>query len=137
MEDKQTTETGIGYLKVRVSTAQGSVPLSGASVVIRNTENGDIVKTASTNDDGLTPKIALETRPRQESESPGQATPFLTYDMDVFLPGYYTQFYRNIPIFDGISAIQSVQMIPLPQNGYDLSLSPDDERFFEGENPAL
>lgn len=130
----------IGYLRVKVSTAQGAVPLSDAIVTVRNNKsdgNRDVIYSTTTNADGLTEKIALATVPRSASEGPDRGVPFLTYNLEVALPGYYTQYYQNVPVFAGISALQSVEMIPLPQNGYDFSLSPDDERFFEGENPLL
>jgi hypothetical protein len=57
--------------------------------------------------------------------------------MDVSKEGYYTQYYQNIPVFDGISALQAVEMIPLPQNGYEYGKTPDGNRYFEGENPNL
>ena len=47
------------------------------------------------------------------------------------------QYYQNVPIFDGITSFQIVEMIPLPQNGFENGRSPDEERFFEGENPDL
>ena len=134
-----TGPTGLGYLQIRVSTAQSAIPLENAQVVIRAHEDqgGDIVANVISDRSGLTPRVALVTVPRALSESPGTPHPFYTYHMDVAKEGYYTQYYQNIPIFDGISAVQSVEMIPLPQNGYESGLTPDSDRFFEGENPDL
>ena len=39
--------------------------------------------------------------------------------------------------FDGITSIQSVDLIPLPENGREEGLTPSDTQFFEGENPDL
>ena len=140
METNHTTPgTGTGYLQFRVSTAQSAIPLEQAQVIIRSTaeRGGDIVTTVTSDRSGLTPKIPLETLPRSLSEAPGNPHPFYSYHVDVSKEGYYTQYYQNVPVFDGISAVQSVEMIPLPQNGYEYRLTPDSDRFFEGENPDL
>ncbi len=130
---------GVGYLQVRVSTAQSALPLENVLVVIRsNADQGDeIVSTVVTDRSGLTPRIALPTVPRKMSEVPGNPHPFYTYHIEASKEGYYNQFYQNVPVFDEISAVQSVEMIPLPQNGYENGFTPDDNRFFEGENPDL
>ena len=131
--------SGTGYLQVRVSTAQSAVPLENALVILRRVkeDGGGLVKNVYSDQSGLTQRIALQTVSRELTEVPGNIQPFRTYDMEVSKEGYYTQFYQNVPIFDGITSVQSAEMIPLPQNGYENGLSPDDSRFFEGENPDL
>ena len=59
MSDKATENHG--YLVVRVSTALGAVPVSGAEVTVRGGEqdNSDIVYSAITSNVGLTPVITL------------------------------------------------------------------------------
>ena len=130
---------GTGYLQFRISTAQSAIPLENALIIIRATaeRGGNIVSTLTSDRSGLTPQIPLETLPRSLSETPGNQHPFYTYHVDVSKEGYYTQYYQNVPVFDGISAVQAVEMIPLPQNGYENGFSPDSNRFFEGENPNL
>lgn len=130
---------GIGYLQMRISTAQGAIPLQNAKVIVRDhaDRGGGLVTYAVSDRSGLTPSIPLPTVPRALSETPGNPQPFFTYYVDVSKEGYYTQYYQNVPIFDGISAVQSVEMIPLPQNGYENGLTEDSQRFFEGENPDL
>lgn len=130
---------GIGYLQMRVSTAKSAIPLQNAQVTIRDhvDRGGTWITTVLTDRSGLTPKIALPTVPRALSEVPGNPHPFYTYFVDVSKDGYYTQYYQNLPVFDGISAVQSAEMIPLPQNGFEGGLTPDADRFFEGENPDL
>ena len=130
---------GIGYLQVRVSTAQSAVPLEDALVVIRSqADQGEqIVASVVTDRSGLTPRIPLPTVPRGLSEVPGNPHPFYTYHLEVSKEGFFNQYYQNVPVFDGISAVQSAEMIPLPQNGYENGFTPDESRFFEGENPDL
>ena len=134
-----TPENSVGYLQLRVSTAQTAIPLENVQVIVRADEaqGGNIITTVMTDRSGLTPRITLATVPRELSEAPGNVHPFYTYHIDVSKEGYYTQYYQNVPVFEGISALQSVEMIPLPQNGYEYGHTPDDKRYFEGENPDL
>ena len=135
----ETEAGGIGYLQVRVSTAQTAIPLENAQVIIRadETQGGNAVAVLRSDQNGITPRVALATVPRSLSEVPGNSHPFYVYHMEVSKEGYYTQYYQNIPVFDGISALQAVEMIPLPQNGYEYGKTPDGNRYFEGENPNL
>lgn len=130
---------GVGYLQIRVSTAQGAIPIEGAQVIVREPkERGDrLVSSLKSDRSGLTPIISLPTLPRSLSESPGNTHPFFVYLVDVSKEGYYTQYYQNVPVFDGITAVQSAEMIPLPQNGVEYGWTRDSQRFFEGENPDL
>ena len=136
---ENTTPDGVGYLQIRVSTAQGAIPLPNAQVVVRTPkERGETLVALLVSDrSGLTPIISLPTVSRAMSQSPGNTTPFYTYLIDVTKEGYYSQYYQNVPVFDGIAAVQSAEMIPLPQNGIENGISADGESFFEGENPNL
>jgi hypothetical protein len=51
--------------------------------------------------------------------------------------GYYQQYYANVPVFEGITAVQNADMIPLPDNGQTDNATNADNIFFETENPAL
>ena len=130
---------GVGYLQLRISTAQGAIPLENAQVIVREPKErgGGLVTVQLSDRSGLTPMIPLPTVSRALSETPGTEHPFFTYFVDVSKEGYFTQYYQNVPVFDGISAVQSVEMIPLPQNGIENGISEDSNRFFEGENPDL
>ena len=135
---------GYGNLVIHVTTARGAIPLEGAQVMIRNAlppnvpARGDAITTEITDRDGNTRPIRLPTRPREESLRPGNGTPpFQTYQIDVRLEGYYDQNYLNVPIFDGITAIQPVDLIPLSENLRTDSRTPDSQRFFESTAPNL
>ena len=108
-------EHNIGYLIVNVSTARGAIPLSGASVTVfdSSVEGNPLVTSVSTDTSGKTTKIALATPDRAESESPGAKKPFATYMVQVSHEGYYTVTNNGVPVFDGVTSIQPVEMIPL------------------------
>lgn len=140
------SNTGVGQLVFRVTTARGAIPLEGAQITVRphlpdlNTEDrGQTVAVLYSDRDGKTEPLALPAPPRSDSLTPTDngVLPFATYDAEVYLPGYIAPEYTRIPIFDGITSIQTVDLIPLPENGRKDGLTPDDSQFFEGENPDL
>jgi len=135
----------MGTLIVHVTTARGAIPLEAAQVQVRSYDDeqengrGDVIASVITGRDGNTPRIPLPAPARAGSLSPnnGGIPPFQSYLVEVFLEGYYTQNYINVPIFDGITAIQPADMIPLSENGQTDSRTPDSERFFESSAPNL
>lgn len=143
--DKATTEqsTGYGYMIVRVTTARGAIPLEGAIVTIHNYDpefesgRGDVIAVYTTNSTGITERFALPAPPRSLSLSPGNGKSYETYGITVTKEGYHRQEYINVPVFEGITAIQNADMIPLPDNGQTDNFDPNAEIFFETENPNL
>ena len=67
--------------------------------------------------------------------SPSEVPPFSTYHLEVRREGYGMQSFVALPIFAGITAVQPVDLIPLPEDGTSDPLRPADERFFES-SPA-
>ena len=141
-QERSNQLMGTGYLIVHVTTASGAIPLEGAQVSIReyspeNTPNGNFVAALISGPDGNTELISLPTHPKSESLVAGNAAPYSTYVADVRLEGYSDQTFIGIPIFDGIVAIQPVNMIPLPEIGDATPESPENNQFFETEGNSL
>ena len=140
-----TPTGGEGALIVHVTTARGSIPLEGAQVLVRAYGDdaaegrGDVITSVITGRDGNTPRISLPAPARGDSLKPSAngISPFASYIVEVFLEGYFAQNYINVPIFDGITAIQPADMIPLSENNKTDSRTPDAERFFESTAPEL
>ncbi len=141
MDNTQNTSAfgGIGYLVVRVSTANGAIPLERAQVTVRGEqeENSDIFVSMYTSSSGLTEKIELPAPSRALTENPGNSSPYGLYGIDVFYDGYKDSFFTNVPIFDTITSVQPVNMIPRPDNEYPDNFAPRDNVVVEGENPDL
>ena len=133
------TTGGMGYLIVRASTAGGALPVPGAAVSIRgNTpEQSGTLVSRITNQDGLTERIPLPAPPASLSGAPGTVIPFSTYNIEVSAEGYATNLYQNVPIFDRITALQPIELIPLSQNGQEGNYNPGSTLFFETENNQL
>ena len=138
-----TQNSGYGYMVVRVTTARGAIPLENAIVTVHNYDpefesgRGDVIAVYTTDRAGLTERFALPAPPRELSMTPGNGKSYETYNLSVTKEGYYQQYYANVPIFEGITAIQNADMIPLPDNGQTDNAKIDDNIFFETENPAL
>lgn len=136
--------TGTGYLIVRATTARGAIPLEGAQVTVRNRlpefeeERGDAITSVVTDRSGNTRRIELPTLPKAASETPANRKPYATYDVEVFRDGYYQHRYYGIPVFDGITAVQQADLIPLPENGFPDGITPDGTLYFrtdESQSP--
>ena len=113
--------TDSGNLQIRVSTENQAVPIEGAVVIISHTDQqGRFVdRTLLSDQSGLTPIVTLPTKNRLLSLAPGNPDPFASYTVDVTAQGYFPKRFVDLPIYGGVTAIQSVSMIPLPEAGAD------------------
>jgi len=141
--NNDSTTMGYGYMIVRVTTARGAIPLSGAQVFVQNyfsddtVGKGDVIAVYTTGASGLTQKFSLPAPPRALSMSPGNGKSYSTYNLTVSADGYSRRSYVNVPVFEGITSIQNVDMIPLPENGQTDRFDPRSEIIVESENPYL
>ena len=142
-ESDMNNKSGTGYLVVRVNTASGAIPVSGATVAIRsgvsgeNGNKGAVLQILRTNSDGKTPRIPLPAPPRENSTHPGSMVPYAPYQIDVVADGFYRQYFTGVPIYDGITSIQTATLIPLANNPGSESIFETDRYFDENVNPAL
>lgn len=142
-ESDMNNMSGTGYLIVRVSTASGAIPVTGATVSVRsgtpdeNNDKGSVVQILRSDRDGNTPRIALPTTPRENSTKPGSMLPYATYQIDVTADGFYRQYFTGVPIYDGVTSIQPVALIPLADiPGMD-NITETDRYFDQNVNPTL
>ena len=137
MEQNATTQSraGKGFLVVQVTTANTAIPLQGAAVRVSRDETaeGAILFELTTGADGRTPRVALEAPPRSDTLAPTGAKVFSTYNIEVSMPGYEPTVYNHVPIFDGITAIQQANLVPLPEAGYPDGFSRNAPRLFDDE----
>ena len=107
-------DTSTGYLIVKVSTARGAIPLEGATVNIRGNagDNSSIIYSLLSGNDGRTPRVSLETPPKENSERPGGASAYATYNIDVFKDGYVPLYFNSVPVFPSVISVQPAVMVP-------------------------
>ena len=128
---------GEGYLIMNVSSASGALPIKDARIHIRGSDiqNKDTEYSLITNESGLSEKISLKTPSRSISLSPGNPNGYAKYTATVTKDGYYTQRFINLPVFDGITSIQPVLLVPLaPYNTEEFN--PSIERVTDEKYPA-
>jgi hypothetical protein len=135
MSENSTPQAGTGYLLVQVTTANTAIPLADAFVSIsRDNENNELLYTLRTGMDGRTPRVALSAPARKDSFTPSDIPPFSTYNIVVEARGYGAADYNHVPIFDGITAFQQADLIPLPTNGSPDGFAQDRPRQFGTQN---
>ncbi len=113
----QNPEKSYGRLGVRAFSAGSSFPVAGALVFIRGKRTDGEAYTVAvleTDESGKTPVITLETPPRSASLSPGGATPYSLYDVEVSHRDYYTVVTRDVQVYPDTTSILPVNMLPLP-----------------------
>ena len=136
--------SGQGFLIVQVSTAGGAIPLPGAIVTVRDydPENGgdvgNVIASMVTDRSGKTPILPLPAPSRTLAQSPGSdILPYALYSVDVGTDRYYENYYANVPIFDGIVAVQPAVLQPLPDSQFTDNAGYDAQIFYESQNPDL
>lgn len=108
----------VGYLIVETSTALGALPIQGAVVNVNSTNGNSPVNIAvETDNSGRTERLALPTRAGYLSLTPENKTPYSTYTIQVYANGYYPYEVSDVPIFAGVTSLQSARLIPL--SAYD------------------
>ncbi|MBR5155377.1 MAG: hypothetical protein IKW62_02705 [Clostridia bacterium] len=107
--------TNTGTLIVQVYTADQTLPITGANVIVTKTvpSGEELVKVIQTDRSGKTEPILLPAPPASNSQTPDGGVRFSNYNVRVDNPGYYTMENINVPIFDGQTAIQPFALIPL------------------------
>lgn len=130
--------TAVGTLIVSVYTAGGAIPIEGALVTVRGaSQNGSgVISVLYTDQSGNTPRISLPAPPASSSESPGSATPFATYNVEVDKENFYPRSFINVPIFAGTTSIQPANLIPKTE--YEgQAIIPNNGTVTESQNPDL
>ena len=129
------TASEYGELLIRVFTAGIALPVEGADVRIEGSEesNRDIHYFVTTDRSGLGERIALPAPPAALSLLPGGKKGFADYTVAVFKEGFYPVLLKNVPLFSGVTSIQTVELIPWPSYNKDEYPPPSVFDFSESE----
>ena len=113
----------IGFMEVIVKTANGAIPIENARVSIyehlpaegseQSGDKGNILYSLLTDTSGRTPRVALSAKDKSLSTEYGNKNPYKTYSIAVEKDGYYTNRYTGVPVFQGITSLQPVDLVPL------------------------
>ena len=129
-------DENIGYFKVNVSTADGALPVQGASVTVSSIgENGEskIWGVMMTDRAGVTRTLELPAPSLRESydaDADSASRAYSYYQVNVEAEGYFPAEFVNVALFPGIVTVQNAKLIPYPE-GYDDSAGT--EEIFGGD----
>lgn len=123
-----------GRLVVNVRTADGSIPVPGAKVTVLSNGPGEsqVLAVLNTDGSGSTPTITVETPERALSESPGNTIGYTSLIILVEKEGFVSDQFTGAAVFPGITTVQPVNMIPLPEFA-----AGGDTNYFESEAADL
>ena len=129
-----------GKLIVNVSTAGTALPVSGALVTVKSAAgpDSDVIATAYTDISGKAGPFLLPAPSRQNSMTPdsGKETSY-RYNIDTDAEGYYGVRNQFVPIYDGVTALQNIELIPISSDNTINDNPGDMTRFNESQSPNL
>ena len=105
--------TGTGYLIVNVVSANEALPIKDAQIYVRGNDeqNKNEFFELITDESGLTELLPLKTPPKELSLTPGNTSGYSTFNIYVNVPEYYPREFSNIPIFDGVTSLQRINLV--------------------------
>ncbi len=105
----------IGYLIIQARSAHDAIPLSGVRVRIQD-DRGNSVYELTTDENGETPTVPLETLDKRFSQTPYYpGTPYTSYHVLAQAEGFNSLFITAIPILDGETAILPLALVPMSE----------------------
>ena len=103
---------GFGTLIFQVTGGQGVFPIPNAKVNIMKKLNDRLTLSVTllTDENGRTAPISLPAPDRKLSQSPNNGIVYAVYQAEVTADGYIPTEIRDLPVFDGITTIQPVNL---------------------------
>ena len=124
--------SGQGRLIVEVTAVGGLYPVKNALVTVFKGTADNMEKVASLNTDqsGKTPVFSLPAPPAVLTESPENTVrPYAFYNILTEADGFIDNINYNAAIFDGITALQKVNMVPLSKENNQPIVSDEYEEY--------
>lgn len=118
VEEFEEHNRGSGTILFRVYTAREALPIENAVCTITKTFDGKphVFYTLVTDESGRTSAVLLPAPSKELSQDPdNRIQPFALYDATVTRNGFAEVIFKEIPVFDGVSSVQQVGMIPVPE----------------------
>lgn len=114
VDDFREKNRGKGYLKVQAFSGKEAFPIVNARVIVSKNFNSSshTFYDELTDTSGIVDDLELNTPQKDLATQDNKALPFSTYTVRVTHPYFITTVYTNVPMFDGITSIQPVNMIP-------------------------
>lgn len=104
----------IGRLTFNVTSTIGLIPVTDATITIRNSGDPDtVVEELKTDASGQSETIDLPAPPFDYSQEPNSNQPYADYDITISAPGYETTVINGTEVLPDVTAIQPVEMTPV------------------------
>lgn len=111
----ETTGMQDGYLRVDVVNSENNFPIEGAEVSVSYGDSGQTQEVLRTNSSGQTEEIAVAAPPASLSlEEQNLEKPYADYTVEVRAEGYEPVQVKGTEVLAGVTAVQPIRMIPLP-----------------------
>ena len=112
-----------GAISVRVYAGNEALPIADAGVHIVESEDGSerLIAYRTTDKNGKTSPVFIDTPAADTSASPGQEKPYKSVDIHIRHPLYHMVDIYNVQVFADTLTRQQVQMIPMQQQAHSLS----------------
>ena len=103
-----------GFLKARVYTALGAIPLEGVNVKISSVSEmyPPVAYDLITDRNGETDTVSLPAPSRELSTVPGNYRPYALYQIEAYLKDYGAYSVLNVPVFGGVLSVQPIGLVP-------------------------
>ena len=115
--EKEYHQDGMGRLIVTVTTGAGLFPVENATVIVSKDAGpgGDEIAAVKSDKSGRTPILYLPAPDKNMSQHPQEdgikEETRAQYTVTVSAPGYVTVVVESISVFDGVTAIQKIDML--------------------------
>lgn len=109
--------TSTGYILVNTRTGENSSPVENALIMITAISDGkrEMIASGLTDESGISPKFAVPAPDLEHSQSPDSVKrPYSLYDISVTAKGFFNARSVDVPVFSGITSVQTFGMIPVP-----------------------
>lgn len=103
-----------GYIQVKAYTSRAELPVEDAAVSVVD-DSGRLLALRTTNSSGLTTPIRLEVPDRSLSQSPGNASPFVTVNLYARAEDFEQVLVRGVQVFADTLTQQQLQFVPLSE----------------------
>ncbi len=106
-----------GYFTAQIVTSRGVIPIEGATVTVSiETESGEELKGFRTTDrEGLTTAMEIETPDVTLSLAPSDLKPFTSCNVKIYHPDYYVLLIEGSQVFAEETSIQRIALVPLKE----------------------
>ena len=104
---------GMGYLRVRTTTADGNLPVANVKVTVSDADGNKLYE-LYTDASASTESVELPAPAKEKTLDPNYTgRPFALYNVNVEAPGFITQHIHEVGVVDTQTSILPVQMKPL------------------------